>query len=92
MNLAGGRRGPNPRETAPWPGRRSLVRPGDLVDDVRIVDRASTNGTLLEAPDGSLVRCRPWQVTFVRAPSTIHLGRTRLHVRTAATRRLLEVA
>ncbi|WP_251839998.1 FHA domain-containing protein [Oceanitalea stevensii] len=59
---------------------------------VRVVDRASTNGTLLEAPDGSLVRCRPWQVTTVRAPAIIHLGRTRLHVRAGAARRPLEVA
>ncbi len=59
---------------------------------VSIVDRASTNGTLLEAPDGSLVRCRPWQVTTVRAPAIIHLGRTRLHVRPAAAHRPLEVA
>lgn len=61
-------------------------------DGVRVVDRASTNGTLLEAPDGSLARCRPWQVTTVRAPAIIHLGRTRLHVRAAAARRPLEVA
>ncbi len=59
---------------------------------VRVVDRASTNGTLLEAPDGSLVRCRPWQVTTVRTPAIIHLGRTRLHVRAGAARRPLEVA
>ncbi|WP_454085298.1 FHA domain-containing protein [Georgenia sp. Marseille-Q6866] len=59
---------------------------------VRVVDRASTNGTLLEAPDGSLVRCRPWQVTTVRAPAIIHLGRTRLHVRAGAARRPPEVA
>ncbi|WP_324651200.1 FHA domain-containing protein [Georgenia sp. H159] len=60
--------------------------------DVSVVDRASTNGTILEAPDGSLVRCRPWQVTTVRVPAIIHLGRTRLHVRAAAARRPLEVA
>lgn len=60
--------------------------------DVRVVDRASTNGTILEAPDGSLARCRPWQVTTVRVPAIIHLGRTRLHVRPAAARRPLEVA
>ncbi|PYG01643.1 FHA domain-containing protein [Georgenia satyanarayanai] len=59
---------------------------------VRVVDRRSTNGTLLEAPDGSLVRCRPWQVTTVRTPAIIHLGRTRLHVRAGAARRPLEVA
>ncbi|HLV05670.1 MAG TPA: FHA domain-containing protein [Actinomycetaceae bacterium] len=61
-------------------------------DTVRVVDRASTNGTLLEAPDGSLSRCRPWQVTTVRGPAIIHLGRTRLLVRPAVTRRPLEVA
>jgi len=59
---------------------------------VRVVDRASTNGTLLEAPDGALSRCRPWQVTTVRGPAIIHLGRTRLLVRPAVTRRPLEVA
>ena len=59
---------------------------------VRVVDRASTNGTLLEAPDGSLSRCRAWQVTTVQVPAIIHLGRTRLHVRSAAARRPLEVA
>ncbi|QDB78913.1 FHA domain-containing protein [Georgenia wutianyii] len=59
---------------------------------VRVVDRASTNGTLLEAPDGSLERCRAWQATTVHAPAVIHLGRTRLYVRPAAARRPLEVA
>ena len=59
---------------------------------VRVVDRASTNGTLLEAPDGSFERCRAWQVTTVHAPAVIHLGRTRLYVRPATARRPLEVA
>ena len=61
-------------------------------DVVRVVDRASTNGTVLEAPDGSLTRCRPWQVTTVLAPAIIHLGHTRLLVRPLPAHRPLEVA
>lgn len=61
-------------------------------DAVRVVDRASTNGTLVEAADGSLSRCRPWEVTTVRAPAMIHLGRTRILVRPLVSHTSLEVA
>ncbi len=61
-------------------------------DAVRVVDRASTNGTLLETEDGSLSRCRPWEVTTVRAPAMIHLGRTRILVRPLPSHTSLEVA
>lgn len=61
-------------------------------DAVRVVDRASTNGTLVETEDGSLSRCRPWEVTTVRAPAMIHLGRTRILVRPLPSHTSLEVA
>lgn len=49
-----------------------------------VVDRASTNGTLVEDARGTLVRARPWHATPVPVPATIHLGRARLRVRSVA--------
>ena len=49
-----------------------------------VIDRASTNGTLVEDARGTLVRARPWRATPVPVPATIHLGRARLRVRSVA--------
>lgn len=49
-----------------------------------VVDRASTNGTLLEDAAGTLTRCRPWRRTAVLTPVTIHVGHARLRVRSVA--------
>ncbi|MEE6282397.1 FHA domain-containing protein [Georgenia sunbinii] len=54
-------------------------------DGLLVVDRASTNGTLVEDAAGTLVRCRPWLETPVAAPATLHLGGARLQVRSVAT-------
>lgn len=45
-----------------------------------VVDRASTNGTLVEDAAGTLRRCPPWLPTPVPVPGSIHLGHTRLRV------------
>ncbi|MEE6272558.1 FHA domain-containing protein [Georgenia sp. MJ206] len=49
-------------------------------DTLWVTDRASTNGTILQRADGSLVRCRPWEATRVVAPAVLHLGAARLSV------------
>jgi len=49
-------------------------------NQVWATDRASTNGTVLEGPDGSRMELPPWEERFVPVGSTLTLGSTRIQV------------